>query len=55
VQTARQYCETYSTCAAGVEITLCSLPNTGHDTYNNAVGMSVPDVAWEMFQRQPMP
>jgi polyhydroxybutyrate depolymerase len=55
VQTSRQYCETYSTCAAGVEVTLCSLPNTGHDTYNNAVGMSVPDVAWEMFQRQPMP
>jgi poly(3-hydroxybutyrate) depolymerase len=55
VQTSRQYCETYSTCAAGVEVTLCSLPNTGHDTYNNAVAMSVPDVAWEMFQRQPMP
>jgi poly(3-hydroxybutyrate) depolymerase len=55
VQTTRQYCETYSSCAAGVEITLCSLPDTGHDTYNNAVGMSVPDVAWEMFQRQPMP
>jgi polyhydroxybutyrate depolymerase len=55
VQTTLQYCETYSTCAAGVEVTLCSLPNTGHDTYNNAVGMKVPDVAWEMFQRQPMP
>jgi len=55
VQTTRQYCEGYSTCAAGVEVALCSLPNTGHDTYNNAVGMSVPDIAWEMFQRQPMP
>lgn len=54
-QASRQHCETYSTCAAGVEVTLCSLPNTGHDTYANAVGMSVPDVAWEMFQRQPMP
>jgi polyhydroxybutyrate depolymerase len=53
--TAHQYCETYASCGAGVEITLCSLPNTGHDTYNNAVGFSVPDVAWEMFQRQPMP
>ena len=53
--TTHQYCESYTSCAAGVEITLCSLPNTGHDTYNNAVGMSVPDVAWEMFQRQPMP
>ena len=55
VQTTRQYWETYSACSAGVEITLCSLPNTGHDTYNNAVGLSVPDVAWEVFQRQPMP
>jgi polyhydroxybutyrate depolymerase len=55
VETSRQYCETYSRCSASVEITLCSLPNTGHDTYNNAVALSVPDVAWDMFQRQPMP
>ena len=55
VQTVHQYCETYTTCSAGVEIILCSLPDTGHDTYNNAVGLNVPDVAWEMFQRQPMP
>ena len=52
---SRQYCEGYTACAAGVEVTLCSLPNTGHDTYNNAVGMNVPDVAGEMLQRQPMP
>ena len=52
--TTHTYCESYTSCAAGVETTLCSLPNTGHDTYNNAVSMSVPDVAWEMFQRQPM-
>jgi polyhydroxybutyrate depolymerase len=51
----RQYCEGYTQCSAGVEDTLCSLPDTGHDTYNNAVNLSVPDVAWEMFQRQPMP
>jgi polyhydroxybutyrate depolymerase len=53
--TSHQYCESYTQCSAGVEDTLCSLPDTGHDTYNNAVKMSVPDVAWEMFQRQPMP
>ena len=53
--TSHQYCESYLSCSAGVEITLCSLPGTGHDTYNNAVGLSVPDIAWEMFQRQPMP
>jgi len=52
--TSHTYCESYTSCAAGVEITLCSLPNTGHDTYNNAVSLNVPDVAWEMFQRQPM-
>ncbi|MBN1652304.1 MAG: hypothetical protein JXA30_00860 [Deltaproteobacteria bacterium] len=55
VQTGHQYCETYSSCSAGVEVTLCSLPNTGHILYNNALGFSVPDVAWEMFERQPMP
>lgn len=53
--TTRQYCEGYTQCSAGVENTLCSLPDTGHDTYNNAVKLSVPDVAWEMFQRQTMP
>jgi polyhydroxybutyrate depolymerase len=55
LQTTHTYCKSYTSCSAGVEIGLCSLPNTGHDTYNNAVGLSVPDVAWEMFQRQPMP
>ncbi|HKP57519.1 MAG TPA: PHB depolymerase family esterase, partial [Polyangiales bacterium] len=54
VQTSKQYCETYNSCQGGVEITLCSLPNTGHILYNNSLGFSVPDVAWEMFQRQPM-
>jgi polyhydroxybutyrate depolymerase len=53
--TSHQYCESYTQCSAGTEDTLCSLPDTGHDTYNNAVKLSVPDVAWEMFQRQPMP
>ncbi len=55
VEPTLQYCETYSSCSAGTEVTLCSLPNTGHDTYANGVGFSVPDVAWEMFERQPMP
>jgi polyhydroxybutyrate depolymerase len=54
-ETNRPYCETYSSCSAGVEVALCSLPNTGHILYNNTVGFSVPDVAWEMFKRQPMP
>jgi polyhydroxybutyrate depolymerase len=53
--TSRQYCETYASCSAGVEISLCSLPNTGHGLYQNPVGFNVPEVAWEMFLRQPMP
>lgn len=50
-----EYCETYSACAAGVEITLCSLPGTGHILYQNSLGFDVPNTAWQMFMRQPMP
>jgi polyhydroxybutyrate depolymerase len=53
-ETTREYCETYARCADGVEVTLCSLPNTGHILYDNALGFDVPEVAWEMFVRQPM-
>jgi hypothetical protein len=55
VQTTLQYCETYTSCKAGVEVTLCSLPGTGHILYDNSLGFSVPDVAWDMFKRQVMP
>jgi polyhydroxybutyrate depolymerase len=55
VKLSREYCETYDTCAAGVEVTLCSLPNTGHILYDNRVGFKVPDVAWELFERQRLP
>jgi polyhydroxybutyrate depolymerase len=55
ITTSLTYCESYLSCASDVEIALCSLPKTGHDTYNNGVGFSVPEVAWEMFQRHPMP
>jgi len=54
-ETVLQYCQTYRECKAGVEATLCSLPGTGHILYNNTLGFSVPDVAWDMFKRQPMP
>ena len=47
------YCETYSACAQGVEVTLCSLPNVGHVPYGNALDFDVAQAAWEMFQRQP--
>jgi polyhydroxybutyrate depolymerase len=52
--TSKKYCETYSQCQGGVEVTLCSLPGTGHILYQNSLGFSVPDEAWAMFQRQPM-
>lgn len=54
VQTEREYCETYTGCRDGVEVTLCSLPGTGHILYDNALGFDVPAVAWELFERQPM-
>jgi hypothetical protein len=31
------------------------MPNTGHHVYNNPQGFSVPDFAWEMFQRHRLP
>jgi polyhydroxybutyrate depolymerase len=54
VDTSKPYCETYSNCKDGVEVTLCSLPNTGHILYSNSLGFNVPDEAWNMFKRQPM-
>lgn len=55
LQMPQQYCEGYTGCEGGVEITLCSLPNTGHILYMNSLGFDVPQVAWEMFKRQPLP
>jgi hypothetical protein len=54
-QKTLEYCDTYTGCAAGVEVTLCSLPNTRHILYQNPVDFDVPKVTWEMFKRQPMP
>jgi polyhydroxybutyrate depolymerase len=50
-----EYCETFATCEAGVEVTLCSLPGVGHILYDNALGFEVPEVAWAMFERQTLP
>ena len=55
VQKSLQYCETYTGCMAGVEVTLCSLPGVGHILYDNPLDFDVPNTAWEMFKRQPMP
>jgi len=53
-RTDHQYCETYSECADGVEVTLCTLPGAGHILYTNNLGFDFAAVSWEMFQRQPM-
>jgi polyhydroxybutyrate depolymerase len=50
-----EYCETYRTCRGGVEVTLCSLPGTDHILYDYNLSFDVPEVAWDMFKRQPMP
>jgi polyhydroxybutyrate depolymerase len=52
---SQEYCQTYSECAGGVEVTLCLLPGTGHVAYQNSLGFDIPSVAWEMFERQPKP
>ena len=49
-----KYCASYTQCAEGVEVGLCSLPNTDHDTYGNGLGFNVASVIWSMFKRQPM-
>jgi polyhydroxybutyrate depolymerase len=51
-ETNHEYCQTHSACSAGVEVTLCTLPNVGHILYTNNLGFDVPDVAFEMFERE---
>jgi polyhydroxybutyrate depolymerase len=46
-------CQTYSNCGAGAEVTLCSVPNGAH--CGNYTTFPIVDVAWEMFQRHPLP
>jgi polyhydroxybutyrate depolymerase len=48
-------CETYSTCAAGVEVSLCSIPGADHVLYKNSQGLDVAKVSWELFKKHPMP
>ncbi|HXI54767.1 MAG TPA: PHB depolymerase family esterase [Polyangia bacterium] len=49
-------CQIRSKCAGGAEVILCS-PNAGHVIYGEAaaMGVGVPDVAWEVFQRHSLP
>jgi polyhydroxybutyrate depolymerase len=49
-------CQIHSQCAGGAEVILCT-PNAQHDLYGGAAAqmIGVPDVAWEFFQRHPLP
>jgi polyhydroxybutyrate depolymerase len=53
--TTHTFCETYTGCKAGTEVTLCSLPNGVHNVYQDTAELSVADVAWEAFARQVLP
>jgi polyhydroxybutyrate depolymerase len=49
-------CDTYTGCAAGTEVTLCTI-DAGHVLYSAAAqqGAAVPEIAWEAFKRQTLP
>ena len=58
------HCETYQTCAAGVEVTLCTIDGGGHTwpggtpvpgLGETTTDISANDAMWEFFQRFPMP
>ena len=46
-------CETYPSCAAGVETTLCTRQGGSHCT--NYQALDIVNIAWEMFKRQKLP
>jgi polyhydroxybutyrate depolymerase len=54
--TTHGLCQTFSSCAGGVEVTLCTV-DSGHVLYADAAaqGAPVPDVVWETFQRHTLP
>jgi polyhydroxybutyrate depolymerase len=52
--TIDKYCESYTACQDDVETDLCSLTGVDHSPYGNSLNFNVADVAWKMFQRQPM-
>jgi polyhydroxybutyrate depolymerase len=49
-------CQMRTKCAGGVEVLLCSIDG-GHVLYGDAARQmsAIPDVAWELFQRHPLP
>jgi polyhydroxybutyrate depolymerase len=55
-ETTHGLCARVATCSGGVEVTLCTI-DAGHVLYASAAdqGAPVPDVVWEVFQRQTLP
>lgn len=51
-ETTLEVCESYTQCAAGVEVTLCSIPGGSHVLYSNPSNFDVAAAAWAMFERQ---
>jgi len=49
-----EHCETYTACAAGTEVSLCSIPGGDHVLYRNPVNLNLPKVAWELFKKHPL-
>jgi polyhydroxybutyrate depolymerase len=57
VQTYQQgnsHCETYQSCNAGVEVTLCTIDGP-HLLYNNADDVPIASLAWEFFSKHTLP
>jgi polyhydroxybutyrate depolymerase len=52
VESVLDVCETYATCKAGTEVTLCSITGGGHVLYDNPLDFDVAATAWAMFERQ---
>ena len=48
-----EFCETYSTCAQGSAVSLCSAPDTDHIFYWNPPGLNVAQIAWRLFKNHP--
>lgn len=47
--TSDKLCETYTTCAEGTEVSLCSIPGGDHVLYNNPPNFDVAEAAWKVF------
>jgi polyhydroxybutyrate depolymerase len=46
-------CETYTECAEGVEVTLCTMPGVGHSPYDNNLSFDIAQTTWDAYQRAP--